>query len=487
VGREVSPEQGRLVRALLLGCAVAAALLASTSPRSSSAEQLLTNGGFEDGAAGWRADGVDLTAVESPRVEGSFAGKATLAARESGRIFRPFPFEPGRSYRFSGSIRVDDPDANYVMLQLFADGGAEPYQVARLHGANQTFQEFSTPASLIPCDATLAEAHVIVSRRPQGAAEVFLDDLRVEAVGQAQDCPDPTLPPPPPPATPTTGRPPTEPRPTPTARAVVPGDPDDPTSTAGPTPAPSVLVNGGFESADNGVPVGWETYGGVLGQSSRHVHGGRYAGGFASNSDSTKWVYQTLPVRAGDWYELAGYVYHDDPRTEAALLRISWYASRDGSGSALDSIDSTETLDAPAARYRRLTTGAVQAPPGARSAKARILLRPHSATSAVIYIDDVTFRQTAPGPVPTGEAAAEERASRRGGRSGSSSGGYDEVASTLDRRSASIQPTPVDRRSSPLEAVAPGGGAWWPWLLVPAAGIAMGGLGLWWGRRRTNS
>jgi hypothetical protein len=245
-----------------------------------------------------------------------------------------------------------------------------------------------------------------------------------------------------------------------------------------------VLVNGGFESAAGGVPAGWESYGGVLGQSSQHVHGGRFAGGFASNSDSTKWVYQTLRVRAGDWYELAAFVYHDDSRTEAALLRISWYASGDGSGSALDSIDSTDTLETPAAGYRRLTTGPVQAPPGARSAKVRILLRPRSATSAAIYIDDVTFRQTAPGPTPAGEAAAEERASRRGGRSSGSAGDHDATALGLDRRSAGVQPTPVDRRSSPLEAVAPGGAGWWPWLLVPAAGVAMGGAGLWWGRRR---
>jgi len=82
------------------------------------------------------------------------------------------------------------------------------------------------------------------------------------------------------------------------------------------------------------------------------------------------------------WYEFAAYVYHDDPWVEAAFLRISWYASADGSGSAVVTVDSTALLDHPAAGYRHLTTGPVQAPAGVQSANAR---RRASATTRWSY------------------------------------------------------------------------------------------------------
>jgi hypothetical protein len=248
-----------------------------------------------------------------------------------------------------------------------------------------------------------------------------------------------------------------------------------------------LLSNGGFEVAEAGRPAGWRTQGGVLGQVASPVHGGRFAAAFASASDSTKWAYQTVPVEALGWYELDGYVSHNDPRIEGALLRVSWYASADGSGSAISSADSSAELVDAAAGYRYLTTGPLQAPPGARSAKARVLLRPRSSAGAVIYIDDVAFWPTDPLAV----AAAAERAAASG-RSGSRSGGrarsgvQGAAGASTGAGTYGEQPTPVVRRSERenASAASDGDSSWWPWALVGLAATGAAGYGAYRWRRR---
>ena len=205
-------------------------------------------------------------------------------------------------------------------------------------------------------------------------------------------------------------------------------------TTASPAPSHGLLLNGGFELAEAGGLVGWRSFGGALTRVDAPVRSGRFAGQFASVTVATKWIYQTVAVAPAEWYELDGYVYMGDPGVAGVLLRISWYASGDASGSALATVDSTTRLEEPASRYRYLTTGPVQSPEGAHSAKARILLRPASADSAVIYIDDVTFRPATRGLTESGGDATSSAGelSRRDavGRSG--------VRSAAERMSAEV-------------------------------------------------
>jgi len=276
---------------------------------------------------------------------------------------------------------------------------------------------------------------------------------------------------------PATGTPTEAPGDTPAATVT----PDGATAPS-PTPSHGLLVNGGFEAAVDGAPTGWRQHGGRL----RQAAGGRtgaYAASLDSLTTSTKWAFQAVAVEPLRWYQLDAYVLLDDPAVEAAFLRVAWYASEDGSGAAIADADSLETLDAPSAEYRLLSTGPVQAPPDARSAQVRVLLRPRSAAYALLHIDDVTLRETGAPPLepeaPDGPAAG---GSSGGGSSSGGGGASSSVLGVSAQASAGPvepQPTPVIRRDALLEpATGPsrGGSAtnWPPLVLIgtAAAGIA---------------
>jgi len=170
--------------------------------------------------------------------------------------------------------------------------------------------------------------------------------------------------------------------------------PSTPTPTAG-------LVNGGFEEAeDDGKPVGWRKYGGELSRSSAARWEGQFAAAFTSQTASTKWVFQTVAVEGGGAYVLSGYALKNDANVEAAYLRLSWYASPDGSGKAIDSVDSTTRLTDGSPRFRFLTSGPVVAPAEAASAKVRLMLDPRSEAEGTVYFDAISFGETAMPPQP---------------------------------------------------------------------------------------
>jgi hypothetical protein len=162
------------------------------------------------------------------------------------------------------------------------------------------------------------------------------------------------------------------------------------------------LVNGGFEEADGeGRPLGWRKYGGELRRSSAAKWEGQFAAAFSSQTASTKWAFQTVAVEGGDAYVLSGYALKNDANIESAYLRLSWYASLDGSGQAIDSVDSTIRLVDDWPDFRFLTTGPVVAPAEAASAKVRLMLDPLSEREGKVYFDDISFEETImPSPSP---------------------------------------------------------------------------------------
>ncbi len=135
---------------------------------------------------------------------------------------------------------------------------------------------------------------------------------------------------------------------------------------------------------------------------------GTFALAFSSQTTSTKWAYQAVAVQGGSYYNLSAQALKADPAAASIFLRLSWYSSPDGSGAALDSVDSTHTLDSDEPAFRPLTTGSVQAPAEARSARIRLMLRPASAAATTVYFDAVTFLQTGPptSPSPTSPPTA---------------------------------------------------------------------------------
>jgi hypothetical protein len=123
-----------------------------------------------------------------------------------------------------------------------------------------------------------------------------------------------------------------------------------------------------------------------------------------SRTSSTKWAYQVVTVEAGRTYDFAGFT-AAGPGTDEAFLRVSWYASTDGAGSMIASEDSPSASSATAA-FQHLSTGAIEAPAEARSAKLRLMLRPASAALAVSYFDSLSFGETTAAPVGSRPAVA---------------------------------------------------------------------------------
>jgi hypothetical protein len=100
-------------------------------------------------------------------------------------------------------------------------------------------------------------------------------------------------------------------------------------------------------------------------------------------------------------YEFSAHVLPGNGVREV-YLRISWYPTSDASGPALSTSDSLERAGGPADAFVFLTTGGVQPPSAAASARLRVMLAPSGAAAASVVIDDVSFAiTTAPTPTPT--------------------------------------------------------------------------------------
>jgi hypothetical protein len=258
-----------------------------------------------------------------------------------------------------------------------------------------------------------------------------------------------------------------------------------PRPAAGSTPSPQAaaepdffpsLANGGFEELrPDDTPYGWHKVGGEMAATSTLHSGGGRAAALTSRTGSTKWLFQTVSVRGGSHYRLRAMALKDDIAVREALLRVSWYASADGSGGQLSTADSPPlTADSP--RFVALDTGAVQAPAEARSARVRLLLRPLSGAPATVYFDDVSFRETA---APSAAAAPAASEGGTGGAGGPDSPGVASARQEVAGMRAG--PSTLANVRAPRAEGAPPAGAGrplWPVLLalgVPAAGLALMG------------
>ena len=120
-----------------------------------------------------------------------------------------------------------------------------------------------------------------------------------------------------------------------------------------------------------------------------------------SSTDSTKWLHQAVIVSAGSWYEALA-IMLPGSRADAVWVRVAWYASADGSGSQLSTVDSP----AAAGGGSTVATGPVAAPPGTRSGRVRLMLRPSGASTTFMAVDEVRFLPAAPPPASPTSAPA---------------------------------------------------------------------------------
>ena len=455
--------------------------------------ELLANGGFEQGSSGWSLTNGVLDTVGSPVHSGVAAGRFAGSGQPTTQFAYQFiDVQPAQTYELSGWVAASGDAVSGAFLRIsWFDTSGQPVLQDDSLGLPQrdgNFYPLTTGARVSPAAARSARTSLYVLGSPGTPFEVHLDDFAFSGPA-AIPPPPPTLPPPttPPPAvTPTpqpTGATPTRtPRRT-TTPVRTPQPTDDTPGSAPTTPGaePAVfdqLVNGSFERLrPDGTPYGWRKQGGEMSTAGEPKTDGSHSAALTSQTTSTKWLYQTVIVRGGAHFE-ASVDAQAGPGSESVFLRLSWYASTDGSGPAIDSVDSLDTATPGAARFARLTTGAVQAPPGAATVKVRLMFRPASEAAATAYFDSAALLET---------SADVQGAGGRASRGAVSAAGRGSAAESVPGAAAEALPagaTPVRLANvksaqrdgeSPLAA---GGGRGGEWAIVLALGMAVAAIGI---------
>ncbi len=384
---------------------------------------------------------------------------------------------PGQVYRLDGCLTVTTSGLEYVSLRVAwyedPDGyGSSIHQDEWpgnpwLIGSERCLSLTNADA---PCAARSARYGVVV-KGDTGALDVSSLDFSLEPGATPIACATPTPTPSPTPAPESAGTP----KPSPSSPSSDPEPLLD--AIAEPTLFPA-LVNGGFEDVrEDGTPYGWRKIGGEMSASGATSSQGDLSASLLSRTESTKWLYQAVSVEGGSFYQLRAMALKNDPAAREVLLRVSWYANADGSGSQLSTVDSSALAeDSP--EFVALDTGPVRAPPEARSAKVRLLLRPTSASPTVVYFDDVRFEGTAAPPPEGGPASGQQI------RSAMEDGGGAATGNVLpaDAEVLNLSAGPADlvnvreELKQPATLADSGGRPLWPLLLalgVPAAGLTV--------------
>lgn len=413
---------------------IAAAL--TSAGRPAGAGELLTNPGFETWGGGkpasWNLSSGTTAAQSSTAVSGTSVELHWLSA--GGRISQTVPGVEGATYAGSAYI-AGLPSATATIRLTFLNAS-----FTTLDSRTQT-QAAGEQYQMIPLtvQAPVGTAFVTLAvevTAPAGELSALVDSASLDETippPTVTPTPEPTATPtatpepsasatPNPPATatpavsatptsvsttgnsstatPTRTSTPTR-TPTPIRQATAtrtPTLPPTPTATRTPTPSPpairstfgGLLQNGDFEDIAEGKPLAWSKFGGRL-ESSSSAFRGKSAAALASETSSTKWMFQVAPVSGGRWY--TGSAVGGVTGAGEAFIRLSWYTSSDGSGT------STEQHDSPVTSgfgWTTLATGSVQAPAEARSVRFRLMLRPTGTATA--RFDDALLEESASPP-----------------------------------------------------------------------------------------
>jgi len=440
----------RRAAAFLLCVVVLGVALASLrQAEPAHAVELLLNGGFETFGASaptnWTVSGGSATATSSPSVSGQavqvvVAPGALVSLRQSASIAPPATYSASvhaakiggtgtvsLTLRFLGSgfepldqiTTTLQPGASFALLSIRGD--APPGAVYAIVVLDVT--SLSGTYTAVLDSASLYEAPIDPPAPTETPATPPTAAPTATAAGPAAT-PTPTMAPAtssptaggstpgatstpttaPAPATPTNPVSTSTPKPpAPTAAPTGSGPPPKQPTPPGPVLPPGsggggLLANGDFEVAADGKPVGWAKFGGILSVDSA-AHAGAQAGVLLSDTDSTKWIYQVVNVRGGQWYAASAFM-HVASGDGEVFVRVSWYLDADGTGSALAQDDSPAIAST---AWTPASTGPVQAPPEAASARVRLMLRPSGTVLGVF--DDASFVEVSP-PAPSDTPAA---------------------------------------------------------------------------------
>lgn len=360
--------------------ASAVCLLLVQRPFTSASQELLQNGGFEAGLSGWATASAVLgvcaahSGVAALSMAPAAAGPSTAQQLVPGVAGGLGPYTVGGYAKLGGG----SPQARVTISWLDADG-AKLLDRQESVALPSSYALFSFATSSAPAGAVSLSVRLAVT----GTGSACFDDLSLDGPAQVTPAPPPAA-----------SRSATAPPAASTSLPSVTPSPRPPTPARTATaPVSEAIANGGFE----GSVEPWQGYGAELRLVTAPVNSGRGAGMLISTTSSTKWAYQAIQVAPERVYEFSGFVM-PGPGVSESYLRISWFESADGIGRAIGSTDSTERLAGAGAVFVPLSTGPVQAPPNANSARARVMLAPAGTGPAVIFLDDLVFGRSTLGP-----------------------------------------------------------------------------------------
>ena len=485
-------------------------LVAGLRAAPAAASQLLTNPGFESGASGWTA----YKATASATTHAVSGSALHLTGSGSFSLDQMVSAEPGATY--NASIQASGSGSAAIHLVFYDDGlGApKPFEphgptllgpvytvlsnsvVAPSWAAWVTFSvvfvdssgadvdeaalvETAAPPTPTPTTAPTATPTATVTKSPATpgatATPVATDTPAPGATPTRTPAstrtPTPTKTPAPT-HTPTPRKQPTATRtPTPAKAAARTATPKR-ESTPMPTPAAGsssstfggLLRNGDFEDEDNGKPAGWSKYGGTMSLTSE-AYGGAWSAMLESDTSSTKWLYQAVGVDPATWYEARAMA-----RAEGGevFIRVSWYASNDGSGTILDSADSNMSSSN---TWTPLSTGAVQAPARANSARVRLMLRPSGGARAVFdnaeFVEMIAPDSPSPSAAPPDPSPSEDEPSAAAHPPRAFPASPAQLDASLSPSSTQAEPgSPLTFRLSEVlsDPAAPGHDTAWEWV-----------------------
>jgi hypothetical protein len=163
------------------------ASLAAPMPRG-----WLLNGGFEEGVedipAGWQKFGGFLSRSTAFRRSGSFAGAFSSDTTSTKWVYQPFSVDPGRSYAFHGFVLKNGASDSTVFLRiswyssLDASGSsfASSDSPESLSGSDPSFRYLSTGSVTAPGEARAARARIVLAPASAAPETIYLDDFALE-------------------------------------------------------------------------------------------------------------------------------------------------------------------------------------------------------------------------------------------------------------------------------------------------------------------
>jgi hypothetical protein len=180
------------------------ASLAAAMPRGR-----VLNGGFEEGVedtpAAWQKFGGLLCRSGAFPRSGFFAGAFSSSTDSSKWVYQSLSVDPGRSYAFHGFVLKNGPPGSIVLLRIswYSSPDASGSSVASsdspesLSGSDASFRYLSTGSVTAPGEARSARARIVLVPASAAPETIYLDDFALEETapptpasgGESQEAP----------------------------------------------------------------------------------------------------------------------------------------------------------------------------------------------------------------------------------------------------------------------------------------------------------